>query len=119
MKSAVLKPGASKLVYMESEGLGHRVGSFVSASFKITAKDFTDETHKQEYLVGLKWQRNPAIASLDTPELNPNTFDYGTTLGEIELPEGWSWVDGNDVRLPVGTTEASARYTLSDNDKKY
>ena len=119
VKSAVLKPGASKLVYMESEGLGHRVGSFVSASFKITAKDFTDETHKQEYLVGLKWQRNPAIASLDTPELNPNTFDYGTTLGEIELPEGWSWVDGNDVRLPVGTTEASARYTLSDNDKKY
>ena len=118
-KSAVLKPGASKLVYMESEGLGHRVGSFVSASFKITAKDFTDETHKQEYLVGLKWQRNPAIASLDTPELNPNTFDYGTTLGEIELPEGWSWVDSNDVRLPVGTTEASARYTLSDNDKKY
>ena len=104
---------------MESEGLGHRVGSFVSASFKITAKDFTDETHKQEYLVGLKWQRNPAIASLDTPELNPNTFDYGTTLGEIELPEGWSWVDSNDVRLPVGTTEASARYTLSDNDKKY
>ena len=119
VKSAVLKPGASKLVYMESEGLGHRVGSFVSASFKITAKDFTDETHKQEYLVGLKWQRNPAIASLDTPELNPNTFDYGTTLGEIELPEGWSWVDSNDVRLPVGTTEASARYTLSDNDKKY
>ena len=119
VKSAVLKPGASKLVYMESEGLGHRVGSFVSASFKITAKDFTDETHKQEYQVGLKWQRNPAIASLDTPELNPNTFDYGTTLGEIELPEGWSWVDGNDVRLPVGTTEASARYTLSDNDKKY
>ena len=119
VKSAVLKPGASKLVYMESEGLGHRVGSFVSASFKITAKDFTDETHKQEYKVGLKWQRNPAIASLDTPELNPNTFDYGTTLGEIELPEGWSWVDSNDVRLPVGTTEASARYTLSDNDKKY
>lgn len=119
VKSAVLKPGASKLVYMESEGLGHKVGSFVSASFKITAKDFTDETHKQEYLVGLKWQRNPAIASLDTPELNPNTFDYGTTLGEIELPEGWSWVDSNDVRLPVGTTEASARYTLSDNDKKY
>ena len=119
VKSAVLKPGASKLVYMESEGLGHQVGSFVSASFKITAKDFTDETHKQEYLVGLKWQRNPAIASLDTPELNPNTFDYGTTLGEIELPEGWSWVDSNDVRLPVGTTEASARYTLSDNDKKY
>ena len=119
VKSAVLKPGASKLVYMESEGLGHRVGSFVSASFKITAKDFTDETHKQEYLVGLKWQRNPAIASLDTPELNPNTFDYGTTLGEIELPEGWSWVDSSDVRLPVGTTEASARYTLSDNDKKY
>ena len=119
VKSAVLKPGASKLVYMESEGLGHRVGSFVSASFKITAKDFTDETHKQEYLVGLKWQRNPAIASLDTPELNPNTFDYGTTLSEIELPEGWSWVDSNDVRLPVGTTEASARYTLSDNDKKY
>ena len=119
VKSAVLKPGASKLVYMESEGLGHLVGSFVSASFKITAKDFTDETHKQEYLVGLKWQRNPAIASLDTPELNPNTFDYGTTLGEIELPEGWSWVDSNDVRLPVGTTEASARYTLSDNDKKY
>ena len=119
VKSAVLKPGASKLVYMESEGLGHRVGSFVSASFKITAKDFTDETHKQEYQVGLKWQRNPAIASLDTPELNPNTFDYGTTLGEIELPEGWSWVDSNDVRLPVGTTEASARYTLSDNDKKY
>ena len=119
VKSAVLKPGASKLVYMESEGLGHRVGSFVSASFKITAKDFTDETHKQEYLVGLKWQRNPAIASLDTPELNPNTFDYGTTLGEIELPEGWSWVDSNDVRLPVGTTEASARYILSDNDKKY
>ena len=119
VKSAVLKPGASKLVYMESEGLGHRVGSFVSASFKITAKDFTDETHRQEYLVGLKWQRNPAIASLDTPELNPNTFDYGTTLGEIELPEGWSWVDSNDVRLPVGTTEASARYTLSDNDKKY
>lgn len=119
VKSAVLKPGASKIVYMESEGLGHRVGSFVSASFKITAKDFTDETHKQEYQVGLKWQRNPAIASLDTPELNPNTFDYGTTLGEIELPEGWSWVDGNDVRLPVGTTEASARYTLSDNDKKY
>ena len=119
VKSAVLKPGASKLVYMESEGLGHRVGSFISASFKITAKDFTDETHKQEYQVGLKWQRNPAIASLDTPELNPNTFDYGTTLGEIELPEGWSWVDGNDVRLPVGTTEASARYTLSDNDKKY
>ncbi|MBS1407474.1 MAG: hypothetical protein HPZ97_01185 [Oscillospiraceae bacterium] len=119
VKSAVLKPGASKLVYMESEGLGHRVGSFVSASFKITAKDFTVETHKQEYLVGLKWQRNPAIASLDTPELNPNTFDYGTTLGEIELPEGWSWVDSNDVRLPVGTTEASARYTLSDNDKKY
>ena len=118
VKSAVLKPGASKLVYMESEGLGHRVGSFVSASFKITAKDFTDETHKQEYQVGLKWQRNPAIASLDTPELNPNTFDYGTTLGEIELPEGWSWVDSNDVRLPVGTTEASARYTLSDNDKK-
>ena len=119
VKSAVLKPGASKLVYMESEGLGHRVGSFVSASFKITAKDFTDETHKQEYKVVLKWQRNPAIASLDTPELNPNTFDYGTTLGEIELPEGWSWVDSNDVRLPVGTTEASARYTLSDNDKKY
>ncbi len=119
VKSAVLKPGASKLVYMESEGLGHRVGSFVSASFKITAKDFTDETHKQEYLVGLKWQHNPAIASLDTPELNPNTFDYGTTLGEIELPEGWSWVDSNDARLPVGTTEASARYTLSDNDKKY
>ena len=119
VKSAVLKPGASKLVYMESEGLGHLVGSFVSASFKITAKDFTDETHKQEYLVGLKWQRNPAIASLDTPELNPNTFDYGTTLGEIELPEGWSWVDSSDVRLPVGTTEASARYTLSDNDKKY
>ena len=119
VKSAVLKPGASKLVYMESEGLGHQVGSFVSASLKITAKDFTDETHKQEYQVGLKWQRNPAIASLDTPELNPNTFDYGTTLGEIELPEGWSWVDGNDVRLPVGTTEASARYTLSDNDKKY
>ena len=119
VKSAVLKPGASKLVYMESEGLGHRVGSFVSASFKITAKDFTDETHKQEYLVGLKWQRNPAIASLDTPELNPNTFDYGTTLSEIKLPEGWSWVDSNDVRLPVGTTEASARYTLSDNDKKY
>ena len=119
VKSAVLKPGASKLVYMESEGLGHLVGSFVSASFKITAKDFTDETHKQEYQVGLKWQRNPAIASLDTPELNPNTFDYGTTLGEIELPEGWSWVDSNDVRLPVGTTEASARYTLSDNDKKY
>ncbi len=119
VKSAVLKPGASKLVYMESEGLGHQVGSSVSASFKITAKDFTDETHKQEYLVGLKWQRNPAIASLDTPELNPNTFDYGTTLGEIELPEGWSWVDSNDVRLPVGTTEASARYTLSDNDKKY
>ena len=119
VKSAVLKPGASKLVYMESEGLGHQVGSFVSASFKITAKDFTDETHRQEYLVGLKWQRNPAIASLDTPELNPNTFDYGTTLGEIELPEGWSWVDSNDVRLPVGTTEASARYTLSDNDKKY
>ena len=119
VKSAVLKPGASKLFYMESEGLGHRVGSFVSASFKITAKDFTDETHKQEYKVGLKWQRNPAIASLDTPELNPNTFDYGTTLGEIELPEGWSWVDSNDVRLPVGTTEASARYTLSDNDKKY
>ncbi len=119
VKSAVLKPGASKLVYMESEGLGHRVGSFVSASFKITAKDFTDETHKQEYQVGLKWQRNPAIASLDTPELNPNTFNYGTTLGEIELPEGWSWVDSNDVRLPVGTTAASARYTLSDNDKKY
>lgn len=119
VKSAVLKPGASKLVYMESEGLGHQVGSFVSASLKITAKEFTDETHKQEYQVGLKWQRNPAIASLDTPELNPNTFDYGTTLGEIELPEGWSWVDSNDVRLPVGTTEASARYTLSDNDKKY
>ena len=104
---------------MESEGLGHRVGSFVSASFKITAKDFTDETHKQEYLVGLKWQRNPAIASLDTPELNLTPSDYGTTLGEIELPEagaGWTAMTSG---LPVGTTEASARYTLSDNDKSH
>ena len=119
VQSAVLKPGASKLVYMESEGLGHLVGSFVSASFKITAKDFINETHKQEYQVGLKWQRNPKIAKLDTPVPNPSDFAYGLTLSEITLPEGWSWVDGENVRLPAGTTSARACYTLNDDEKLF
>lgn len=119
-KTAMLKPGESKTVYMELENLFWSVGTIVTTHpYKITVKDFTDETHKQEYHVKLKWQRNPAIAHLDTPVLNPSTFAYGTTLGEIQLPEGWSWVDSNGVRLPVGTTEASAHYTLSDDDKKY
>ena len=119
VRSAVLKPGASKLVYMESEGLGHLVGSFVSAPFKITAKDFVDETHKQEYQVGLKWQRNPEIAKLDTPVPNPSDFAYGLTLSEIKLPAGWSWVDAADARLPAGTTSAQARYTLSNDEKLF
>ena len=119
VKSAVLKPGASKLVYMESEGLGHLVGSFVSAPFKITAKDFIDETHKQEYQVGLKWQRNPKIAKLDTPVPNPSNFAYGLTLSEIELPEGWSWVAGSHNRPLVGMQFPGIRYTLSEDEKKY
>ena len=119
VKSAVLKPGASKLVYMESEGLGHLVGSFVSAPFKITAKDFIDETHKQEYQVGLKWQRNPEIAKLDTPVPNPSDFAYGLTLSEIKLPEGWSWVAGSHNRPLVGMQFPRIRYTLSEDEKKY
>ena len=119
-KTAMLKPGESKTVYMELENLFWSVGTIVTTHpYKITVKDFTNETHRQEYTVRLKWQRNPAVGKLDTPVLTPDTYPYGTTLGEIELPEGWSWLDGNGVRLPVGTDKASARYTLNDNDKKY
>ena len=119
-KTAVLKPGESKTVYMELESLFWSVGTIVTTNpHKITVKDFTDATHKQEYQVGLKWQRNQATAHLDTPTLNSGGYPYGTTLGEIKLPDGWSWVADNGTRLPAETYAVYARYTLSDDEKKY
>ena len=120
VKNAVLAPGASKLVYMELGDLYRLVGNIVTTHpYKITVKDSTDPNHKQEYYVKLRWQRNPAPASLATPTLTTSSYPYGTRMGDITPPPGWSWVDAADVRLPAGTTSAKARYTLNDDEKLF
>ena len=116
---ATLSPGASKTVYAESGRPNWAAPGFRPDTFWIKATSSSDSSKSESYNIIFILSTLKAPASLDTPVLDPNAFDYGTKLGEIELSGGWSWVDSDDVRLPVGTTKASARYTLSDDDKAY
>ncbi len=117
-KEATLSPGASKTVYVESGRPSWAAPGFRTDTRQITVTSKSD-SKSESYNIIFHTSTLKAPGSLDTPVPDPSDFAYGLKLGEIELPEDWSWLDGNDVRPLVGTTEASARYTLSDNDKKY
>ena len=41
---------------------------------------------------------------------------YGLALSTIDLPKGWSWVDGTVVMNTVGNKEYSAKYTPIDTE---
>ncbi|MCL2712781.1 MAG: leucine-rich repeat domain-containing protein, partial [Methanomassiliicoccaceae archaeon] len=49
------------------------------------------------------------------PELSPITYDPNRKLSDIELPEGWAWVNGNETPI-VRNNGYEATYTpLDDN----
>ena len=85
----------------------------------VTAKNDASKTRTYEFY--MKRQLIRATASLETPTLATSSYPYGTKLGDIDItpPAGWSWVDGENVRLPAGTTSVQACYTLSDDEKLF
>ena len=85
----------------------------------VTAKNDASKTRTYEFY--MKRQLIRATASLETPTLATSSYPYGTKLGDIDItpPAGWSWVDGENVRLPAGTTSARACYTLNDDEKLF
>ena len=50
---------------------------------------------------------------VDTPNLSPVVYKEGLKLGDVSLPEGWSWSNG-DTSLAAGTNSYPAVYTPED-----
>ena len=118
-KEATLSPGASKTVYVESGYPSWAAPGFRTDTRRIRATSSSDSTKSESYNIIFHTSTLKATAILDTPVPNPSTFAYGTTLGDIQLREGWSWVAGSHNRPLVGMQFPRIRYTLSEDEKKY
>ena len=53
---------------------------------------------------------------VDTPVLSPIVYKEGLKLSDVDLPEGWSWSNG-DTTLTAGTDSYPAVYTPEDTTR--
>jgi hypothetical protein len=62
--------------------------------------------------------KNFTITKADPTYDKPSNLEgvYGLTLSTIDLPKGWSWVDGTVVMNTMGNQEYSAKYTPTDTE---
>lgn len=126
IKNVELAPGEGKTVYAE-----YTIPSYwpniwrdvsqprIDGPYPITVTAKNDASKTRTYEFHMKRQLIRAPISLETPTLTTSSYPYGTKMGDITPPPGWSWVDGENVRLPAGTTSAQARYTLSNDEKLF